>query len=265
MFEDEVRAALSGFPLGGLFVYSTIDSTNNEAKRRAEAGAAHFSLVIADEQTAGRGRERRRWVTEAGTAIAISFILAGKVGGTSSELGALPGLGALAVAHLCDKLDIPTRIRWPNDVLVGEKKLAGVLAEASWSGRQLGSIVLGIGVNVTQTASTHPEFETPGTSLESELGRSVNRYETLKELVLQVQQLYQAVASPAFIAEWQSRLAYLGEEVILHEAGGRTQHGVVRGLAPDGAIRLQTGTEEILAHAGELRIRPLVTGIQESL
>ena len=143
-----LRRILSDLPLGGVRYYPQISSTNDAALAWAAEGAADLALVIADEQTAGRGRVGRSWITPAGAALACSLVLRPAVE-EGESIALYSALGALAVVSaLEEKYGLNPEIKWPNDVLVRGRKLCGILAETVWLGSQAESVVLGIGLNV---------------------------------------------------------------------------------------------------------------------
>jgi BirA family biotin operon repressor/biotin-[acetyl-CoA-carboxylase] ligase len=152
MDAGQVGAVLKDLPVGEIRCFEQIGSTNDEAARLVAQGAPHLTLVIAEEQTAGRGRGGNTWYSPAGASLAFSLILYPH----HLEPYLLPrltALGALAVKDALNKLyDLPAQIKWPNDVLVHRQKVCGVLAEAQFDGDQVKALVLGIGINVPAPA-----------------------------------------------------------------------------------------------------------------
>ncbi len=209
------------------------DSTNERAKQLAAAGAPHGTLVTADEQSAGRGRQGREWTAPPRSAVLMSVVL--------RELDErLPLTAAVAVA---DALPPPAAIKWPNDIWIDGRKVAGILVE----GRpQEGWAVLGIGLNVT-TREFPAELAGQATSL-----RLVG-VETGVEAVLAG--LLGALddwlgAPPARVLEaWRSRDALKGERV--RWAGGE---GVANGIDDSGALMVETSTGLVTLDAGEVHL-----------
>ena len=254
--EIKLKAALSDLPLGGLRVFRTIGSTNDNALAWASEGAADLSLVVADGQTAGRGRSGRTWITPTGSALALSLILRADI--ASQEIaGRLTGLGAMAVAEACDSLGLSAAIKWPNDVLVGGKKVAGILVEARWSGNQLQAFVIGIGINVL-SGSTPPKSTVlfPATCMEAELGHSLNRIDVLHTTVSSLIDWRARINTDDFVRTWERRLAYRGQEVTLTAAGQAPIKGSVVGLELDGSLRLAQGGKTIAVQIGEIHLHP---------
>ena len=210
------------------------DSTNERAKYLALAGAPHGTLVTADEQSAGRGRQGRAWMAEPGDALLMSVVLR-----SLDEL--LPFRAAVAVA---DSISPPTQIKWPNDVWVEGKKVSGILAE----GRpQEGWAVLGIGLNVS-TRSFPDELSEIATSL-ALAGVSVSREEVLEALLVSLERWLSA-PSDEVLAAWRDRDALMGAPVAWDR--GR---GIAAGITDSGALRVETdaGIEEL--DAGEVHLK----------
>lgn len=209
------------------------DSTNERAKELALAGAPHGTLVTADEQTAGRGRQGRTWSAEPGDALLLSLLLR-----TLDEL--LPLRAAVAVA---ESIPMSARIKWPNDVWVEGRKISGILVE----GRpQEGWAVLGIGLNVA-TRSFPDELSDIATSLALE-GAALSREEVLRGLLVSLERQL-AADSADVLAAWRERDALHGAEVSW--SGGR---GTAAGITDAGALRVETDTGIVELDAGEVHL-----------
>lgn len=252
-----LRSKLSDLPLGQLAYFDVLDSTNEQALRWARAGAPHLSLVVADEQTAGRGRSGRAWFTPPGAALAFSLVLQPRLLG-SVPLQRLTGLGALAVCEvLQSEYGLAAKIKWPNDVLVGGGKLAGVLVEAHWQGDDIQSAVLGIGINVAPN-SVPPEsdLDYPATCVEVALGSPVDRWRLLKEVLAALLDRFSSIDRAEFLQAWEDNLAFRGEWVQLQLDRSEPVEGRLLGLGNDGSLRLELpGGDEISFQAGEVRLR----------
>ncbi|MCJ7623299.1 MAG: biotin--[acetyl-CoA-carboxylase] ligase [Anaerolineaceae bacterium] len=152
MDEKILRTGLINLNIPEIRYFPTIGSTNDEALDWVEAGAGDGSIVIADHQSAGRGRMNRSWITRAGTSLAVSVILRPK----HEELHKITLFSPLAAVGLCQTLDemfgLKAMIKWPNDVLLDNKKVAGILVEGYWVAGTLQGVVIGIGVNITAKA-----------------------------------------------------------------------------------------------------------------
>jgi len=259
MNECDLQKRLSYLPLGGVRYLDSIGSTNDEALACAAQGAGDLSIVIADEQTAGRGRLNRKWLTPRGAALAFSLIL------RASEAervypAQIVGLGALALASACLKFDLRAQIKWPNDVLLDGKKTAGILVESVWTGEMLDAMVLGMGVNVL-AASVPPADQIlfPATSLESELRRPVERADVLYAILSALLSWRSKLGTDEFLNAWEDMLAFRGEQVRIFKNDEAPLMGELLGLAPDGSLRLRKIDNDILTiQFGEIHLRPAV-------
>ena len=237
----------AGLPIGGLglplHVMQTVGSTNDHAARLARRGAPHGTLVVADEQTEGRGRRGRRWLTPAGSGLALSLVLRpGEVSQISP--GAWNTVGALAVAEALRGLGGEASVKWPNDVLIGGQKVSGVLAEAVWKGEALEYLILGVGVNVLPgSVPPRSELEFPATSVEAEIGRPVDRHELLARIVGELAAWASKTASDDWRRAVEERLAYRGRWVHVIDESGDVR-GRILGIASDGRLVLDTGEGE---------------------
>lgn len=254
---NTLQSRLSALPLGELAYFDQIGSTNEYALHWKEGGAQHLSLVVSDEQTAGRGRSGRTWFTPPGSALAFSLVLDPEQM-DSHQITRITGLGALAVCQvLFNVYGLEARIKWPNDVLVGGRKLAGVLAEAGWQGDKLQKLVLGIGINVARD-SVPPESELnfPATSVATTLGRHVDRWDLLKEVLEGILSWLPNLDQPGFLRAWEGNLAYHMEWVQLTGESLEPLEGRLIGLENDGSLRLELPGRGIRSiQVGEVRMR----------
>src|SRR6266498_2714647 len=147
MNQNELKKSLSKLPLGDLKYFESIGSTNDEALAWAANDAPDLSMIIADEQTSGRGRLDRKWFTPQGTALAFTLILR-PTADEKPYLTRTVGLAALAVAESLRTRDLAAQIKWPNDVLIAGRKVGGILIESVWSGEDVDCVVIGIGINM---------------------------------------------------------------------------------------------------------------------
>lgn len=255
-----ITQALEGLPVRHFRYFDQIDSTNDEASRWLQQDAPHLALVIADEQRQGKGRAGRRWVTRPGAALAFSLVY--RFSGNLSEALSpawLSALGGMAVSQALQRdYKLAAEIKWPNDVLIQRRKVAGVLAEAQWDGSELRSAVLGIGVNIAHAALPPPgELLFPATCVESELGRRIERLDLLRSILEMLFFWQDRVSLPLFLSTWWENLAFRHE--IVQIAGlGQLIEGQIDGLEKDGALRIIDATGQVhQVHAGEVRLRPL--------
>jgi BirA family biotin operon repressor/biotin-[acetyl-CoA-carboxylase] ligase len=238
-------------------------------------GAPDLALVVANEQTAGRGRFNRRWYTPPDSALAFSLILKNTklqdeiLGGFTR----LTALGALAVCDaLHDLFGLEAQIKWPNDVLVDQKKLAGILVEAHWQGEQLLAAILGIGINVASESLAAPQdWLYPATCVEDCLKTNrgailkADRLILLHDILKRLLYWRPKLASQEFLSEWEARLAFKDQWIQIWtdadeqpgEESRRFIDGKVLGLTPLGSLILcDRAGQEFVLPVGEIRFRP---------
>ncbi len=217
-------------------------------------GAPDFALVVADAQTAGRGRLQRRWVTNPGTALAFSLALRPSPDECQC-LVRFSALGALAVCQALEALfGLCAEIKWPNDVLLARRKVAGVLVETTWSSSILQALALGIGVNIAPGAVPLPaELNFPATCVEAALGRPVERWAVLRAILESLLAWRPRLCSPEFLSEWRAHLALRGEWVRISASGGADLVGKVQDINADGSLRLLgKDGQEIMVSVGDV-------------
>ncbi len=255
---NELRKSFAKLPLGDVRYFETIGSTNDEALAWAAADTPDLSVVIADEQTAGRGRLDRKWFTPKGTALAFSIVLRP----TTEErphLSRVVGLAALAVAEALRKLGLDARIKWPNDILIHDHKVCGILIESVWSGEDVDCVVIGIGVNVLR-GSVPPEemLQFPATSLEAELEQVPDRAEILQEILASLIALRPRLGTDEFLKQWDDLLALRGETIQVVTEKTPEVTGQISGLESDGSLKIRNEHGEfVTVRFGDVRLRPL--------
>ena len=231
-------------PLGSPRAHHRLtDSTNARLRELAIGGAPHGTIVTADEQSAGRGRQGRTWTAPAGKALLLSLL----VRGLGRRDALLPLAVPVAVAEACERLaGVACRIKWPNDVWIGDRKVAGVLLE----GRpQEGWAVIGIGLNVSIAADEFPEeLRGLATSLAIESGAWLDVDVVLAEVLGALQA---RLASPPreILAEWRARDALVGREVRWNGGLGRAA-----GLDESGGLVVETADGRVVLDAGEVHL-----------
>lgn len=236
-----------------LIVLRRTASTNDVARALAERGAPSGTTIIAEEQSAGRGRHGRVWRAPYGRALLLSMLLRPRLrGGDEARTGTLPLRAGLAAARaIDDTTGEDTRIKWPNDVLLRGRKLAGVLCEGSLAAGPDAFLVVGVGVNVLlEAADFPPELRTRATSLRLALGRDVPRGALAGAVVARLRRSLAEVRDldDEEIAELARRDALRGR-ALLDEAGDEI--GIGAGIARDGSlqVRLSSGIVRRLVEA----------------
>lgn len=218
-----------------LLYYPCLPSTMDAVRQAARHGAAEGTVVVAGEQTAGRGRHGRSWLTPQGS-LALSVLL-------YPSLSWLPGLGMLAplaVVHIIRRVaGLVAGIKWPNDVLLRGKKVAGILVESGLRGGEVEYAVVGIGLNVDFDPAAHPDIAAIATSLSAELNQPLSPWEVLPSLLEELDRLYLALqAGEAVYPEWKQHLETLGQRVKV-SGPGWSEEGVAEEVTADGSLLLR--------------------------
>lgn len=227
-----------------------VSSTNDEAKRLAADGAPEGTVVIAEKQTAGRGRRGRVWQSVPGN-LFLSIVLRPAIGPAAAPPLA-PAIGLAVALAIEDVAPLATELKWPNDVRVNGRKVAGILTESVVSGSTLSAVIAGIGLNVG--AELPPELAEIATTLSREAVRNVRKSEVEMALLARLGDVYGrflAGGFPALHAEWSERDALRGHRVTI-DAGTRVE-GEGAGIAEDGAYLVRVDPGEIVrVTAGEV-------------
>jgi len=233
--------------------FPSVPSTMDAAKDVARRGCREGIIVVADEQTAGKGRLGRSWVTPAGSSIAVSIILRPEL----HQLSALTMIASLAVVRSIEQVTgLHPAIKWPNDVLVNGKKVCGILIASELMGDKVDWAVVGIGINVNLETSRFPEIAATATSLSAELGREVSRLDVLCALLVELEQLYLASRQGRpFYQEWRRRLETLGKQVRV-TSGDVVEEGIAESVDREGnlLLRLPDGSLATII-AGDVTLR----------
>lgn len=245
-----------GLPKWPACVAVSVDSTNAEAMRLLPMARSLPFYVLAERQTRGRGRRGRDWASPFGENLYYSLVIRIEGGMRQVEgLSLTVGLALLAVIRGLGVID--AGLKWPNDVLVGERKLAGILLELAGDPADVCHVVIGIGLNVNMLSVESGRIGQPWTSLRSVLGCVLNRNELVVELNRQLSGYLEMQLSGGFGAvqdEWESCHLWQGRSVVL-AAGGEPIEGVVLGVDRSGAIRLDVAGVERSFSGGELSLR----------
>lgn len=221
------------------YPFRSVDSTQNLARELAADGAPEGTVVVADHQTQGRGRAGRSWLAEPGANLLVSVLLRPPI-----PVARTPQLSLLVATASREAIEaqtgLPLRIRWPNDLMLGGRKVAGILTEAASGGQGLLHVVAGIGLNVNQTAF-HEEIRERATSLALATGSPLEREPLLEALLAALNRWYAAYLETGFgpvRSAWRRNSATLGEWV----ASGPEIAGTAVDLDADGALVVRTAS-----------------------
>lgn len=258
MAEDSLSASAITRDLETRFIgqrviyYPSLTSTMEVARREAQQGTAEGTVILADEQTAGKGRLKRSWLSPKGN-LALSVILYPSL----SHLPSLIMLASLAVVHSLETTTgLKAQVKWPNDILINGKKVCGILIESDVQRSTVSYSIIGIGINVNLRLTDFPEIQPIATSLADELGREVSRLNVIRCLLVESERLYLALSAGGSIyEEWRARLVTLGERVRV-KTGETIYEGVAESVARDGSLLLR-GLDSSLTKivAGDVTLR----------
>jgi BirA family biotin operon repressor/biotin-[acetyl-CoA-carboxylase] ligase len=237
-----------------VLVFDSIDSTNAEALRAIERNQIAPFLVLAERQTAGRGRRGRKWASPFAENVYFSLVL--RIEGGMRQLEGLSLVVGLAVMQTLRELGISgAGLKWPNDVLVGQKKIAGILLELVGDPADVCHVVLGVGINVNMQMTD--EVDQQWTSMRLESGKAFDRNHLVATLGIMLQKYLARHQSEGFStiqAEWEQNHLWQGRAVSLI-AGVNQIDGEVLGIDSQGALRLKVGGVEKVFSGGELSLR----------
>ncbi|MBN1282739.1 MAG: biotin--[acetyl-CoA-carboxylase] ligase [Proteobacteria bacterium] len=234
--------------------FREIGSTHSYAMSRG-AELPDRMIVTADFQREGRGRRGRVWSAPIDSSLLFSIVL--KPGFPPATAPLTGHMLAASISAALEDAGVPAYIRWPNDVMAGKAKIAGVLAEASVTGERLDFVVVSAGINVNQDRAALAHIERPATSLLIETGRPREPMELMQPLLSRFGALYDSLragGAAAVAKEWQGRCCLTGERVAL-DLGSRIVEGVVRGFSEDGSIIIEEGPGRVSSHSSGEVIR----------
>ena len=252
----EVRARLApGSPWIEIVCLGATDSTNSRAMELASAGAPHGTIVVADEQTGGRGRRGRRWISPPGRNVYVSLIVRPEI--PNAKAAGLSLAAGVALADAAESAGVAALLKWPNDLYLGERKAAGILVETASEADALRHAVVGVGINVNLAGDEIPEeLRGKATSFGIYARRSFSRVDILARFLNAFADRYgEFVAGgfPAIHRDWARRDLLEGRRVrILRE--GKEEWGIARGVDADGALRFcpDGSTADETVHSGEI-------------
>ena len=234
--------------------FDSIDSTNTEALNQAKRGAGEGLCVVANRQTAGRGRYGRTWISPKDSGLYFSIVLRPRI-----ETRFLPLLTLMSAAAVHDTLErlfkIEADIKWVNDVHVSEKKICGILAETAETPKGL-AVIMGIGINL-KSSNFAPELEKTATSIEAETGNFPDAeilLETLTRIFSEYYDLLQSADGAEKIrARWAEKSSYFSGKAVKVLTANETIYGTTCGIEENGALRVETSNGEIkIIHAGDV-------------
>ncbi len=236
--------------------FEEISSTHLYAMANGLA-LSDFTVITAEHQSDGRGRLGRRWISSAGDSLLASVLLKPSI--TLQEASLITPVLSVAICEYLEEFGVACSIRWPNDVMVGERKIAGILSEASYSDK-LDFVVASFGLNVRQKRDDLAEIDRPATSLFAESGKELFPADLLRPMVAVFSDMYEVFlnsGADSFFERWEKRMSMIGREVSM-DTGKEKIDGKVLKFHKDGCIEVRDIAGMIRRfHAGEvLRIGP---------
>ena len=245
----------------GLFaldIRDAVDSTNSVLVESAANGAPAGTVLAAEWQSGGRGRLGRAW--HAGVGEALTFSLLWRFARGAAALSGLTLAVGVAVARALESIGTKNvALKWPNDVLWHEGKLAGVLTELQGDALGPTAVVIGVGINVRLSDATRSRIDQAASDLEAACGTAPDRNRLLAEVLRELGFALEAFGRDGFAplrAEWQERHAQQDKRVTLTLPDGTSRSGHARGVGDDGALLLETASGTQRFHSGEISLRP---------
>lgn len=243
-----------------IYFYEETDTTNNRARELALEGAPEGTLVVAEKQTAGRGRRGKVWESPLGTGIWMSLVLRPQI--APAEASVLTLLCGLATAEAIEaETGLSAGIKWPNDILINGKKAVGILTEMDCEMSEVHFVIPGIGINVN-TASFPPEIADIATSLYLECGKTVSRRRLVHKVLERLEEHYETFlrtgSFAAMLEDYRKLCITLGKEV--HVLGREPFFAEALDITPEGELlvrRADNGKEEVV-FSGEVSIRGVI-------
>lgn len=240
--------------IGRNFVYcEEVNSTNSLLLSSKDYGQ-HGTVMLAENQTQGRGRKNRQWFSNSGQNLTFSILLKNEL--TQDSINIINLGTAVSVAQALENLyQLNVELKWPNDVLVGKRKIAGILLESTSKGNKINRIVVGVGINVNQP-NFPGKYDLPPTSVRKEFKEAVNRERLLSEILNNFEVMLEVVEKDKnkILDDWRSRCKMIGEKVSIVEED-KTKFGVFHDIDDDGFLILKVGEKKEKIHFGDVSLR----------
>lgn len=236
-----------------ILTFDTVDSTNKVLKDLAITGALEGTIVIAEFQTAGRGRLNRTWYAERGKNLLLSILLRPE---EAESVHLLTYLTALSAADAVEEnTGLRVECKWPNDLLINGRKFCGILLESAWDGQKVQYVIVGVGMNVNQE-NFPPDLRLTATSLRLECGKEFDRVQILQAFLQKLESRYLESKASGFrgtMESWTRKCSMFGKEITL-EQEGKVLSGTVLRLDRDGSLVLLSNGREINVYAGDVTV-----------
>lgn len=251
---EAIQNSLQHAPIGHRIIYhSVVTSTMDVARQEAEQGVEEGTVVLAEEQTVGRGRFGRRWVSTPGLDLSLSIVLYPDKW-ACSRLSVATCVAVMRAIR--DLYGLAPTLKWPNDVLIGGKKVSGILVETIFQDSDVRYAVIGVGINVNFDPTENPDNPFQATSLAAELGRPVQREEFLQAVLTSMGDIYVHLSGWGSVwDEWQAWMETLGQKVQVRW-GEQTEEGFAEGVDGEGNLLLRRADGSVVSlAAGEVTLQ----------
>jgi BirA family biotin operon repressor/biotin-[acetyl-CoA-carboxylase] ligase len=251
------RCAGPGVARLAIEIVDAVGSTNSVMMARAAAGASSGSVIAAESQSGGRGRMGRAW--QAGLGRSLTFSLLWRFGKGAAELAGLSlaaGVGVLRALNALGAREVG--LKWPNDVVWRDRKIAGILIEMHGDALGPSAVVVGIGLNIRLSQPMRDRIDQPACDLETVCGQRLDRNAVLGLLLAHLGAVLEQFESDGFASlrrEWEGYHAHQGRPIVVKLPNGRSESGTARGIAEDGALIFESGGTTRALHSGEISVR----------
>jgi BirA family biotin operon repressor/biotin-[acetyl-CoA-carboxylase] ligase len=252
---EEFDIKLDTEVIGRNFVYCDEVGSSNRLLLETDEYSKHGTVLLAEFQSQGRGRKERVWLSNSGQNLTFSILLKEKL---KENYINFINLGAsLAVAQSIENLyQLKVELKWPNDVLINKKKVAGILLESVSRGNKIDRLVVGIGINVNQP-SFQSKFEIPPTSIRTEFNELISRERLLSDILNNFEQILTTLyhhSTDKILSDWKSRCRMIGEKIKIID-GETVKYGILEDINEKGFLVLKQGDKTELIHYGDVTLR----------
>lgn len=251
MFDIPLYKKLSNSNFGDILYFDELSSTNTKALELSSSELKNGTIVFTDDQITGRGRRDNKWSSTSGKSLTFSIILYPNC--PIDQLNKFSIITGLAVSKTLEEIGLKPSLKWPNDILINNKKICGILIESKLSGNSVKALVIGIGINVNEDISDFPfDLQNISTSIKIEKSKLQVREQILASIVINLNlQLYQTDEFDSQIMKWEQRCDHINREVSFHNNNDEIV-GVFKGLSNSGAARIIVDGQEKIFNSGEL-------------
>lgn len=257
--EEEVKKNVDSSVMGRSIIhFDSVGSTNTAAKELADKGEDHGAVIIGEEQTSGKGRLGRSWVSPKYKGIWMSFILRPEI--NPMLIARITQVGAAAVVKAGEEMDLDFKVKWPNDIILNDKKICGILTEMSSELNQINYVILGIGINANlDLKDFDEELVEKASSIKMESGKAVDRKELVGRIINNFEKLYNSFMEDEkgldSISICREKSILIGKEVRVIK-GGKTTEAKVLDLNDDGELVVEKKNGEVeKLFSGEVSVR----------